>query len=303
MKTKIAALSLFLLASAGTAALAQERDGVERDRSEGRAARERAVEARQQRQEQRTSPRQEAAEPARPATPPEARRPSEPRRPPEAGGERRRRPVESGIAGAGRGRWLDLDGDEINQGLSPEDLADREDRDEAREGRRWQGGGQGGGQGRRPDANGGGDRRGDGDRRWDGNGRDRRGDGDRNGHRGDGDRRGDNNHRWDGRGDGRGPPNNWPRWDGKRYPHSYNSRHRYRGHYWVAPVGFYVRSWAFGDYLPSGWFAPNYRILDWWLYDLPIPPPGFDWVRVGPDALLVDNYSGRVVQVVRFVFW
>ena len=42
--------------------------------------------------------------------------------------------------------------------------------------------------------------------------------------------------------------------------------------------------------------------MDWWSYGLPEPPYGYDWVRVGPDALLVD-YSGRIVQVVRAVFW
>ena len=34
-----------------------------------------------------------------------------------------------------------------------------------------------------------------------------------------------------------------------------------------------------------------------------LPPPGFDWVRSGPDALLIDQFSGRIVQVVRNVFW
>jgi Ni/Co efflux regulator RcnB len=34
-----------------------------------------------------------------------------------------------------------------------------------------------------------------------------------------------------------------------------------------------------------------------------MPPSGFDWVRVGYDAILVDAYTGQVVQVVRMVFW
>ena len=67
--------------------------------------------------------------------------------------------------------------------------------------------------------------------------------------------------------------------------------------------GFYVHVWNFGDYLPRGWYASNYRILDWWTYDLPVPPPGYAWVRVGDDALLIDEFNGRVIQVVRYVFW
>jgi Ni/Co efflux regulator RcnB len=34
-----------------------------------------------------------------------------------------------------------------------------------------------------------------------------------------------------------------------------------------------------------------------------MPPIGYVWVRVGHDALLVDEFNGRVVQVVRYVFW
>jgi Ni/Co efflux regulator RcnB len=64
-----------------------------------------------------------------------------------------------------------------------------------------------------------------------------------------------------------------------------------------------VRSWQFGDFLPGGWFADPYWINDFNDYDLPYPPPGYEWVRVGPDALMVDRYTGRIVQVVRGIFW
>ena len=62
-------------------------------------------------------------------------------------------------------------------------------------------------------------------------------------------------------------------------------------------------TWGFGDFLPRSWFGPGAFLIDPWRYDLPLPPPGYDWVRAGYDALLVDAYSGRVVQVVRNVFW
>ncbi|MCI3135238.1 RcnB family protein [Phenylobacterium aquaticum] len=64
-----------------------------------------------------------------------------------------------------------------------------------------------------------------------------------------------------------------------------------------------MRSWGFGDILPRGWWTPDYRLNNWWDYGLPIPPAGYDWVRVGDDALLVDMWSGRVVEVVYDVFW
>jgi len=124
----------------------------------------------------------------------------------------------------------------------------------------------------------------DGDRRWSGND-----------HHRDGDR--------DWRRDGRGPPANWQRWDRNRFPPVYASHHRFRVGPYHRPYGWFVRSWAFGDFLPNGWFAPDYWIDDFWDYDLPYPPPGLHWVRVGDDALLVDDYSGRVLQVVRDIFW
>ena len=66
---------------------------------------------------------------------------------------------------------------------------------------------------------------------------------------------------------------------------------------------FYFRIWNYGEFLPSAWYGPDWYILDPWYYDLPLPPPGFDWVRVGDDAVMIDEYTGRIVQVVRDVFW
>ncbi|HEY8574339.1 RcnB family protein [Phenylobacterium sp.] len=213
-------------------------------------------------------------------------------------GVQARPPGERPVADGQPGRDGRRDGDR-GRGGRPDGDGRRGDgdrdgrRDGDRDGRRWDGDRDG-----RRD----GDRDG---RRWDGD-RDGRRDGDRDGRRWDGDRDGRRDGARDGRrwdGERRGPPTNHPRWDGRRYPHSYNSRHRYRGHLWRPPSGFYVRLWSFGDVLPRGWYEPDYRIIDWWVYDLPIPPPGYDWVRVGYDALLIDRFTGRVVQVVRFVFW
>ena len=64
-----------------------------------------------------------------------------------------------------------------------------------------------------------------------------------------------------------------------------------------------MRNWAFGEFLPHAWYAPDWWIDEPWLFDLPLPPPGYAWVQVGPDALLVDQWSGRIVQVVRYLFY
>ncbi|MBI1199332.1 MAG: hypothetical protein GC203_15840 [Phenylobacterium sp.] len=91
-------------------------------------------------------------------------------------------------------------------------------------------------------------------------------------------------------------------WSRGHYPTVYFSPHRYQ-HRWRPPPGYYVRIWSYGDYLPRGWYGPDWWLIDPWAYDLPPPPPGFDWVRAGDDALLVDRYTGRIIQVVRDVFW
>mgnify|MGYP002393328748 CR=1 FL=1 len=92
------------------------------------------------------------------------------------------------------------------------------------------------------------------------------------------------------------------RWSRGRYPSVYFSSHRYR-HTWRRPPGYYVHVWSYGDFLPRGWYGPDWWLIDPWDYGLPLPPPGFDWVRVGDDALLVDEFTGEIVQIVRDVFW
>ncbi|MBR7620764.1 RcnB family protein [Phenylobacterium sp. 20VBR1] len=94
-----------------------------------------------------------------------------------------------------------------------------------------------------------------------------------------------------------------PRFDRRYYGQNYSSQQRYRGYAYRPPSGFYIRSWGYGDQLPRSWWSNQYRLNDWWSYGLPIPPIGIEYVRVGEDVLLVDMFSGRVVQVIRDVFW
>ena len=93
------------------------------------------------------------------------------------------------------------------------------------------------------------------------------------------------------------------RWfDPDRYPHEFRAERRFYVRPYDYPQGWYARSWYFGDYLPWGWFAPNYY-LDWGNYGLPSPPIGAEWIREGHDALLIDIYTGEVLSVEYNVFW
>ena len=63
------------------------------------------------------------------------------------------------------------------------------------------------------------------------------------------------------------------------------------------PNGWYAHRWVIGDRLPRGWFARDYWLSDWAIYGLWAPIDGLIWVRVGPDAMLVDPVTGEVIAV------
>lgn len=94
-----------------------------------------------------------------------------------------------------------------------------------------------------------------------------------------------------------------PNFDRRYYGRNYSSPQRYRGYSYRPPSGFYIRSWGYGDLMPRTWYGSQYRLSDWWNYGLPIPPIGYEWVRVGDDVVLVDIFNGRVAQVIHRVFW
>jgi Ni/Co efflux regulator RcnB len=304
MKTMTAAIAGLLLAGASSQALAQDRDHGDRgDRGQDRPA--------------------QAAAPAQQAAPPAARPPQAGPRAPQDGHARFGAPPAPGQVQGGPAAGAQVAPGQPPQGRGGpgRDGAGRDG--QGREGQRFQGGqpgapapvfpnGQprfdrGPGDARQPDRQRGprevipggperGPDRGN-DRGFDGrrDGRDGR-DGRWNGDRADG-----RDHR-----DGDRHDNPWrrgDRWQPGRAPPVFWSQDRYRIGGYRAPYGYYVRTWGFGDFLPRGWYAQDYWIGDFLDYDLPYPPPGYTWVRVGGDALMIDRFTGRIVQVVRGIFW
>jgi hypothetical protein len=69
------------------------------------------------------------------------------------------------------------------------------------------------------------------------------------------------------------------------------------------PGGWGYRRWTVGQILPGLFLSQGYFIGNWAAYGLGPPPPGLQWVRYGPDALLVNVYTGQVVDTVYGVFW
>ena len=101
--------------------------------------------------------------------------------------------------------------------------------------------------------------------------------------------------------------NNWNRdWRGdRRYDwRRYRDSHRsiFRLGVYLDPFGYGYRSYDIGYQLPPVYYGQQYWI-DPAMYDLPVPPPGAMWVRYWNDALLVDSYSGQVIDVLHDFFW
>jgi len=96
-----------------------------------------------------------------------------------------------------------------------------------------------------------------------------------------------------------------PHYDAQYFPRVFRPDHQYGwlGSPWISQPGFYYRQWGYGERLPYGWYADRWIIDDYYDYDLAVPPYGYDWVRVGPDALLVDLDDGTVVESVYGLFY
>ena len=102
-------------------------------------------------------------------------------------------------------------------------------------------------------------------------------------------------------------PSNWnqrPRsFDPTAYARNFVAPRQFHDGAYRRPNGWYNRRWAYGEYLPAAFWVGEYWINDWWQFDLPIPPYGYEWVRYGDDALLIDTDTGEILQVEYGVFY
>ena len=98
---------------------------------------------------------------------------------------------------------------------------------------------------------------------------------------------------------------NGPRRDFRSYSNyhrDWRPTRRFRAPVYHRPPGWYSARWTFGQILPSLFWSRDYW-LDYRVYDLPAPPYGAVWVRVGNDALMIDDYSGEIITVAYSVFY
>lgn len=86
------------------------------------------------------------------------------------------------------------------------------------------------------------------------------------------------------------------------YQHNYRAARTYHIGPYRRPAGWTAHRWAYGEILPRAYWAPQYLIGDYWLFGLEVPPVGYEWVRDGNDALLIDVNTGEILQVEYGVF-
>jgi Ni/Co efflux regulator RcnB len=94
----------------------------------------------------------------------------------------------------------------------------------------------------------------------------------------------------------------------------HDRRHDWRDHrrhhrslfhigFYYDPFGWNYRPYSIGWRLWPSYYSSRYWINDPWMYRLPYAPPGYRWVRYWDDAILVDTWSGQVVDVIHDFFW
>ena len=81
------------------------------------------------------------------------------------------------------------------------------------------------------------------------------------------------------------------------------NRNRFRIGIYYDPFGWGYQSFDIGWRLWPNYYSSSYWINDPWQYRLPYAPAGTQWIRYYNDALLVDMYTGEVVDVIHGFFW
>jgi len=87
--------------------------------------------------------------------------------------------------------------------------------------------------------------------------------------------------------------------------HNHRRHHRSLFHlgFYFDPFGWGYNPYQIGWRLWPSYYGSRYWINDPWQYRLPYAPPGTRWVRYYDDAILVDMWSGQVVDVIYSFFW
>jgi len=89
---------------------------------------------------------------------------------------------------------------------------------------------------------------------------------------------------------------------GNQFWHRGQYYNRIPGPAFAYPPGWRYRQWTIGARLPPLFVAPPYYYQGWGALGLQAPPPGYSWIRFGPDLLLVNLSTDEVEDVIYGVF-
>jgi hypothetical protein len=106
----------------------------------------------------------------------------------------------------------------------------------------------------------------------------------------------------------RHPVANWStNWRNDRRYDWRDWRHRHRSHFrlgiYFDPFGWGYQPYSIGWRMWPSYYGSRYWINNPYQYRLPYAPPGYRWVRYYDDAVLVDTWTGEVVDVIYNFFW
>jgi Ni/Co efflux regulator RcnB len=90
--------------------------------------------------------------------------------------------------------------------------------------------------------------------------------------------------------------------DRTAYQHNFQAARSFKIGPYHRPAGWTSHRWGYGEILPRAYWAAPYVLADYWLFALEVPPGGYEWVRDGNDALLVNTDTGEILQVEYGVF-
>jgi Ni/Co efflux regulator RcnB len=115
-------------------------------------------------------------------------------------------------------------------------------------------------------------------------------------------RRDDRQDRRDDRRDFRQDQRQEYRQDQRQYGRWQQAQRRYNAPRYVAPRGYAVRTWSYGQRMPSYYRSNAYVVNDYGRYGLRAPPRGYQYVRSGNDVVLAAVAGGLITAVIAGLF-
>jgi Ni/Co efflux regulator RcnB len=81
-----------------------------------------------------------------------------------------------------------------------------------------------------------------------------------------------------------------------QYRRTVTSTRHYDAGAFLGPSGYIYTRYSVGQRAPAILLGDRYALEHYAAYGLGVPPIGLTWIRVGNDALLIDESNGEIVQ-------